>query len=249
MRKRSLFAGVTAGAAGVGVLLFATSRKGLGSRSADWRTGVRFGLGAAVGSLLGMAGEALTRVPEKVALMEDLMPKTEMIFSFPRVEKPVPTDLFMPKGTGTDFETRPSAWGGFITSNDRFYLRSHSPTPKIDVDSWRLKIDGTGVERPVELAYADLEAFPQVTLIRTMECAGNGRRFYKEHFGVEGKAVNGVRVPWATRSGPGFFCVTYSRGPVSSRQLAMSCQSASTTMRCVDQCHSARRCGTIPCWY
>lgn len=187
MRKRSLFAGVTAGAAGVGVLLFATSRKGLGSRSADWRTGVRFGLGAAVGSLLGMAGEALTRVPEKVALMEDLMPKTEMIFSFPRVEKPVPTDLFMPKGTGTDFETRPSAWGGFITSNDRFYLRSHSPTPKIDVDSWRLKIDGTGVERPVELAYADLEAFPQVTLIRTMECAGNGRRFYKEHFGVEGE--------------------------------------------------------------
>lgn len=187
MGKRSLFASLAASVAGAGVLLATRSRKKHVYKPAGWGTGVRVGVGAVAGSLLGLAAEALTNVPEKIALMEELMPKTEVLFSFPHVEKPVPTDLFIPKGSGTDFETRPSAWGGFITTNDRFYLRSHSPTPKIEVETWRLKIEGTGVEKPVELTYADLEAMPQVTLTRTMECAGNGRRFYKEHFGVEGE--------------------------------------------------------------
>jgi len=140
-----------------------------------------------VGSLLGAAVEALTQVPARIAQMEQLMPKTQVAFSYPHVSKPVPTEVFTPKGSGTDFETRPSAWDGFITSNDRFYIRSHSPTPDIDMAGWRLKIDGSGVNTPVELTYEELEAMPQVTLTRTMECAGNGRRFYKEHFGVEGE--------------------------------------------------------------
>jgi len=115
------------------------------------------------------------------------MPQTQIHFSEPHVIKPTPDEWFVNKGSGTDFESRPSAWGGFITDNDHFYVRSHSPTPKIDVASWRLKIEGTGVQTSVELSYEDLESMPQVTLTRTMECAGNGRRFYKEHFGVEGE--------------------------------------------------------------
>ena len=40
-----------------------------------------------------------------------------------------------------DFETRPSAYYDFITSDDRFYIRSHSPTASIDMSTWKLKID------------------------------------------------------------------------------------------------------------
>src|SRR5579875_1972900 len=116
-----------------------------------------------------------------------------MSSSAPRVLKPTPDEWFVSQGTGVDFESRPSAWGGFITSADRFYLRSHSPTPKIDSSDWRLKIEGTGVQSAVELTYQDLESMPQVTVTRTMECAGNGRRFFKEHFGI--KAEGGQ---WST---------------------------------------------------
>lgn len=185
MRKSSVFTGLAAGVGGAGILLAVQSRKKFGTKG--WSTGARLGIGATAGTLLGLALEALTKVPEKIALMEELMPKTQMAFSSPHVAKPVPTDIFASKGSGTDFETRPSAWGGFITSNERFYIRSHSPVPTIDMASWRLKINGTGVERDLDLTYEDLQKLPLVTLTRTMECAGNGRRFYKEHFGVEGE--------------------------------------------------------------
>ncbi len=185
MRKNSLWAGLAAGIAGASVAMATEPRRTFRDANPGWGTGARLGIGAAAGTLLGVAAEALSRMPEKLALMEELMPKAQMVFSSPHVLKAVPDEIFSPKGSGTDYETRPSAWGGFITSNERFYIRSHSPVPKIDVSSWRLRIDGTGVERTIELTYEDLEKLPQVTLTRTMECAGNGRRFYKEHFGVE----------------------------------------------------------------
>lgn len=123
-------------------------------------------------------------MPEKLVIADELKSKMEMSYSYPNVAKPVPSSIFSPKGTGQDFETRPSAFEGFITSNERFYIRSHTPPPAIDVKAWRLRIDGDGVENAVNLTYEDLLAMPQVSLTRTMECAGNGRRFYKEHFGV-----------------------------------------------------------------
>jgi DMSO/TMAO reductase YedYZ molybdopterin-dependent catalytic subunit len=100
-----------------------------------------------------------------------------------KILKPLPPDVFINQGTGMDFETRPLAWEGFITPTDRFYVRSHSPTPKVEVDTWRLVISGTGIDRPVDLAYEQLEAMPQMTITRTLECAGNGRRLFKERFG------------------------------------------------------------------
>ena len=92
-------------------------------------------------------------------------------------------------GTGSDFETRLAHIGGFITPNNRFYIRSHSPTPNIDVDRWRLVIDGTAVRVRQELTYADLCSMPQVTVTRTMECAGNGRHFFKKAFGKEAQGA------------------------------------------------------------
>ncbi len=181
MRKRTILAALAAGAAGAAIA-------GRGKRArfkSGWPTTAKLGLGASIGSLLGAASEALSHVPGAIKQMEDLMPKTQIAYSYPHVVKPVPTEIFAPKGSGTDFETRPSAYNDFITTNDRFYIRSHSPTPSIDMSTWKLKIDGTGVGTPVELTYDELAAMPQITLARTMECAGNGRRFYKEHFGVE----------------------------------------------------------------
>lgn len=100
-----------------------------------------------------------------------------------RIRKPVPKEFFRAIGSGTEFETRPSAFDGLITPIERFYVRSHSPTPWVDMRKYRLKIFGSGVERQAELSYEELQTMPQVTLMRTIECAGNGRRFFKDEFG------------------------------------------------------------------
>ncbi|MGI8957025.1 MAG: sulfite oxidase [Chthoniobacterales bacterium] len=77
-----------------------------------------------------------------------------------------PANLEMPFGT----------LDGFITPNDRFYIRSHFPIPQIDRSTWRLRIEGA-VESPLELSYDDLCGLPSTTIPATLECAGNGRVF------------------------------------------------------------------------
>jgi DMSO/TMAO reductase YedYZ molybdopterin-dependent catalytic subunit len=64
----------------------------------------------------------------------------------------------------------------FITPVDRFFVRSHFSVPRIDLNSWRLKVEGE-VENPLELTFNELKAIASLTLPVTLECAGNGRAF------------------------------------------------------------------------
>jgi DMSO/TMAO reductase YedYZ molybdopterin-dependent catalytic subunit len=64
----------------------------------------------------------------------------------------------------------------FLTPNKLFYVRNHFATPKLDVKTWRLKVEGA-VKRPFELTHADIMQIPDRTLPVTLECAGNGRAF------------------------------------------------------------------------
>ncbi len=149
--------------------------------------GAGVGAGAVLGAAAGVAADVIAQLPSKVAKIESLMPKTQVLSSYSQVVKATPPSLFTDRGSGTDFETRLSSLDGYLTPNDRFYLRSHGPTPQIDVQSWRLKVSGSGVRSSIALTYDEIASMPQITLTRTIECAGNGRRFYKEHFGVEGE--------------------------------------------------------------
>lgn len=64
--------------------------------------------------------------------------------TFPAVRKPVPRKLLVDRGTGTDYQTRLATIDGLLTPNDRFYIRSHSPTPDIDVNSCGCPRFGSG---------------------------------------------------------------------------------------------------------
>jgi DMSO/TMAO reductase YedYZ molybdopterin-dependent catalytic subunit len=77
-----------------------------------------------------------------------------------------PLNLEMPFGT----------LDGFITPVDRFFVRNHFSIPRIDVKTWRLKIEGE-VETPFELTDDEVRAMASRTIPVTMECAGNGRAF------------------------------------------------------------------------
>ncbi len=66
---------------------------------------------------------------------------------------------------------------GVITPVERFYVRSHfTQNDAADAAGWRLAVEGA-VETPLALSLNELLALPWRTLVGTMECAGNGRRY------------------------------------------------------------------------
>jgi DMSO/TMAO reductase YedYZ molybdopterin-dependent catalytic subunit len=76
------------------------------------------------------------------------------------------------------WETTLDALGrAWLTPNERFFVRSHLSTPRIDVADWRLEVTGL-VRTPLSLSIRDLDAFPQTEAVHTLECAGNGRGLF-----------------------------------------------------------------------
>jgi DMSO/TMAO reductase YedYZ molybdopterin-dependent catalytic subunit len=73
-----------------------------------------------------------------------------------------------------------------MTPVEEFYVRNHYPTPLVEAKpvlekrNWRMKIHGTGVERPMEFGYEDLLKMPSRSIIATLECHGNGRTLFWE---------------------------------------------------------------------
>jgi DMSO/TMAO reductase YedYZ molybdopterin-dependent catalytic subunit len=77
-----------------------------------------------------------------------------------------------PKNLETPFDQLDS----FLTPTELFYIRSHFPAPKLDLASYRLRIDGA-VRTPFSLSYQELRDLPSETRVAVLECAGNSRVF------------------------------------------------------------------------
>jgi DMSO/TMAO reductase YedYZ molybdopterin-dependent catalytic subunit len=69
-----------------------------------------------------------------------------------------------------------AALSSFVTPNDLFYVRNHFPMPKLDVRTWRLKVEGA-VSKERALTYDQLRVMPARTVTATLECAGNNRAY------------------------------------------------------------------------
>ena len=69
-----------------------------------------------------------------------------------------------------------SSLDSYLTPNERFYIRSHFPTPKLDAGTYRLRVEGA-VEKPFEISLDELRQLGQNTITATLECAGNSRVF------------------------------------------------------------------------
>jgi DMSO/TMAO reductase YedYZ molybdopterin-dependent catalytic subunit len=63
-----------------------------------------------------------------------------------------------------------------ITKTEQFYVRSHFAVPKLDFDTYTLKVTGH-VEKELSLSFKELLKIPAVTKPLLLECAGNGRVF------------------------------------------------------------------------
>ena len=102
--------------------------------------------------------------------------------------KPVPAEIFIDHGINQ--ETRLETLRGYLTPASHFFVRSHATTPALDVRTWRLRVEGDAVERPLDLGFDDLLRLPSRSVIAYVECAGNGRGFFKE---LMGKTASGTQ--------------------------------------------------------
>jgi sulfane dehydrogenase subunit SoxC len=94
------------------------------------------------------------------------------------IVKPTPDELFILRSTNAEMRWEAMRGQGYLTPIDRFFVRNHTGTPRIDPASWRLRVHGTGVRRELSVSYRDLLRLPSVTLTRFVECAGNGRSLF-----------------------------------------------------------------------
>jgi DMSO/TMAO reductase YedYZ molybdopterin-dependent catalytic subunit len=98
-------------------------------------------------------------------------------------------------GSNAEMRWEAIAGQGYLTPTDRFFVRDHTLTPTIDVDSWRLQLFGTGLngapiaERPIEFSYRQLRRLPSHTRVAAVECTGNGRGFFTSQ---QGQTVTGT---------------------------------------------------------
>lgn len=71
-------------------------------------------------------------------------------------------------GTEIDFEQISS----LLTPLEQWFIRNHFDVPVIDIDSWRLTLDGN-FNNPASLSLDDVKEFKAVSHIVTIECNGN----------------------------------------------------------------------------
>jgi DMSO/TMAO reductase YedYZ molybdopterin-dependent catalytic subunit len=87
-------------------------------------------------------------------------------------------DMIVRSTRPEDLEMPLSGFSDYITPIEHFFVRTHVYEPKVDLASWRLKVQGSSGE-PMTFAMEDLRRMPAVELIAVTECAGNGRGLYE----------------------------------------------------------------------
>ncbi|MPZ52032.1 MAG: molybdopterin-dependent oxidoreductase [Acidimicrobiia bacterium] len=94
-----------------------------------------------------------------------------------------PADEFI--SHGRDVEMRWDSVDGWQhTPNDRFFVRNHTSTPRIDLAAYRLRMFGDGlagaptIEDAHTFTLDEIRDMGSVTHTYALECTGNGRRFF-----------------------------------------------------------------------
>ena len=103
------------------------------------------------------------------------------------------TTPFIVHDDGKSLEARLENMRGMITPVREFFVRNNSVSLDVDVESWRLSIEGDAVTNPLQLTYDDIRKMPSRTLVSYLECAGNHRAMFDL---VKGQKASGTQ--WKT---------------------------------------------------
>ncbi|MDE2989997.1 MAG: sulfite oxidase [Chloroflexota bacterium] len=103
------------------------------------------------------------------------------------------TTPFLVHDDGKSLEARLENMDALITPSRFFFVRNNSVSLEVDVDAWRLAIEGDAVTNPLTLTYDDIRTLPSRTLVCYLECAGNHRAMFGL---VQGRQSTGTQ--WMT---------------------------------------------------
>ena len=103
------------------------------------------------------------------------------------------TAPFIVHDDGKSLEARLENMQGLITPVRYFFVRNNSVSLDVDVESWRLSIEGDAVSNPIQLTYDDIRQMPSRRLVSYLECAGNHRAMFDL---VNGQKAKGTQ--WKT---------------------------------------------------
>lgn len=105
------------------------------------------------------------------------------------VVKPTPPEWFFDYGTNKEMRWENLYGRGYVVPNGLFFVRNHTRTPRLEAATWRLTVTGSGITRPLELTYDDILALPARSVIRHIECAGNGRSLFEAAYGKKAQGT------------------------------------------------------------
>ena len=127
-----------------------------------------------------------------VAAISGLLPSTAAAQTEQAILKDAPAEYFIRNGSNLEMRWDAMYKRGYIVPTELFFVRNNSATvPRIDPKTWRLQIEGSGVSRPISVTYDELLSMPSISVIRALECAGNGRNMFQAS---HGKKIEGT--PW-----------------------------------------------------
>jgi sulfane dehydrogenase subunit SoxC len=108
------------------------------------------------------------------------------------IVKPAPPELFVRSDSNLEMRWEAMYQRGYLVPNELFFVRNNSPVvPRLDPAAWRLEVIGSGVSAPRSFTYDELLAMPSTSVLRAIECAGNGRNLFQAS---HGKKIAGT--PW-----------------------------------------------------
>ena len=84
---------------------------------------------------------------------------------------------FIQHGT-TSLEAKVEEQSGFLTPNERFFVRNNDRSLDVDVGTYALSVTGDAITQPLSLSYTDLLSMPSRTVFSYLECGGNQRSFF-----------------------------------------------------------------------
>jgi len=138
-------------------------------------------LAAAAAFVRGTRGASASPIPPRPATPEDATkllgrPPIELGQRSPFEQPRRRVNRDLPSG---ESETPLQDLGGIMTPSDLHYERHHAGVPALDPERYKLLVHGL-VERPTVFSLQDLKRFPSRSVVRFLECSGNGYRGYNE---------------------------------------------------------------------
>ena len=126
-----------------------------------------------VEGLFSLQSQTVTQAPKISPLVKEIRP-----------------EWFFQDGTNLEMRWENMAHRGYLVPNELFFVRNNNPTPRINPANYQLSILGDGVAHPRSFTYDELLCLPSISVIKAIECAGNGRSFYQT---ADGQAPSGVQ--------------------------------------------------------